>query len=246
MSEEQEQYIVKTQEERIKDVATKGLHIVTVELMDKVDSFFETYDENMTKEEMKKRYGGMYGKIPNEPIKKSRLVKMFDEFIQTERRDFILKHNTISMDNIVDIGIDKFAMTLGWTKASDVGGWRKNVVRIGACPDCNDQFIPLMFQTNQGLCNNCRPNISVKAIRRFIEYVAATNERYIKAESDLLMDFYIMFYSDRDFRKLFTKGSESAVEMETREFVTPEWFKEAQEKQANRLQQNLIESVEEK
>lgn len=231
--------------DRYAEVAKKGLHIVDEHILTKMDDFYANYDDGMSKEEMKKRYAGMYGKLPDKPMSRSRLVRIFERFIQDERRDFIIKHNTISMDDIVTIGIDKFVQTLGWAKPADVKNWRSNVVRLGVCPECGDQFIPLMFQTNQGLCNHCRPNFSVKAIKRFIEYVITTNDRYQEAHHDALMDFYIMFYNDVNFRKLFIKESESAVEMETREFELPDWYEEARKKEEERLQRRLVEMTKE-
>lgn len=244
MSEEQAEYIVKTQEDRMKEVAAEGKHIVDANNMVDMDTFFKNYNEDMTEEEMKVRYAGMYGKIGDKAIPKQRLKRIWEEFLHTERRDFIIKHNTISVDDIIRIGIDKFVQTLGWKVRSDVSSWRRNVVRVGICPECDDQFIPLMFQTNQGLCNHCRPNFSIKAIKRFIEYVVTVNDRYQHAHHDALMDFYIMFHNDANFRKLFIKDSESANEMETREFEVPDWFKEVQEKEEARLQQRLVDMVE--
>lgn len=223
----------------------RGLHIVTPEITKKAENFFFYYTDEMTHEQMKERYGGMYGKMPEKPLSRSIVKGIWKRFLEEERRDFIIKHNTISMDDIVRIGIDKFFMTLGWNTPAQVHSWRNNVVRIGICPDCDDQFIPLMFQTNQGLCNNCRPKYSTKAIRRFIEYTITTNDRYEEAHRDALMDFYIMFYSDADLRKLFVKDTPSAKEMEEREFEVPEWYKEEQAKEEARLQQRLTEMVKE-
>jgi hypothetical protein len=100
-----------------------------------------------------------------------------------------------------------------------------------------------MFQTNQGLCNNCRPKFSTKAIRRFVEYVIATNARYEQAHRDAIMDFYIMFYSDDAFRSLFRSGSDSAKEYEEREFEVPEWYKQEQAIEMERMNQRLLDLV---
>lgn len=207
--------------------------------------FLEGYNEEMTHEQMKERYAGMYGKLPEKALSKRQMAKIFNEFMQTERRDFLIKNEMVSVQDILDIGIDKFIMTLGWTKPSDVPSWRNNVVRIGICPECNEQFIPLIFQVNQGLCNNCRPDFSVPAIKRFIEHTAAMNERYQEASSDLLMDFYIMFYNDANFRALFRKGSEDAKTIENLEFEIPEWYKKDQERRMKIVEQRALESIEE-
>lgn len=224
-------------------VTEEGKHIVTEQDMATAKLFFEWYKEDMSPEEMKARYAGMYGKMRETPMPRRKLERIWDLFLQEERRDFIISHNTMSISEILRIGIDKFVMTLGWEKVSDVATWRNNVVRIGICPECKEQFIPLMFQTNQGLCNNCRPNFSVKAIRRFMEYVIAKNDRYENAHHDALMDFYIMFYNDELFRKLFVKGTDSANQFETQEYELPDWYLKVQEKEEARLNKQMQEMV---
>lgn len=228
---------------RKQEVEKLGKHMITTVHMEQIRQFFKDYNENMTEEQALARYAGILGKGRSKVLPRSRLYRIWNRFMEQERRDFIIAHNTMSMDMIMTIGIDKFVRTCGWESPIEVGSWRNNVVRVGVCPECNDQFIPLMFQTNQGLCNNCRPNFSIKAIRRFIEFVTSTNERYANASKDAMMDFYIMFYSDSSFRQLFREGSDSAKEYEEQAFVIPEWFEAEREIEMERLQQQLIEMV---
>lgn len=228
---------------RREEVQKQGKHKLHKDYMAMERAFFRNYNEDMTDEEMKLRYAGVYGTDRYEAIPKKQLERIWRKFIINERIDYITMNNTVSVDEIVSIGIDKFVKTNGWRRAGDVANWRANTVRVGKCPECNDQFIPMMMQTNHGLCDHCRPAFSVTAIKAFVEHTISTNERYFRAHQDALMDFYIMFYNDRTFRTLFRKGSDSAKEFEEREFVLPEWFLEQQEQDMAVLQQNLLDMV---
>ncbi|PGQ88179.1 hypothetical protein [Priestia megaterium] len=183
-------------------------------------------DEAETDEEMeealkactthfKTRYAGVIAKDQGERLSPSKIKRIWENFMRYEFRSFLDSHINLPFESLLKIGIDKFIYTLGWRKPSDTASWHNNVVRIGTCCHCNDQFIPMMFQQNHGLCSNCRPLYSVTAIRNYILHVMHQSERYENATHDLLMDFYIMFYSDPKLRKLFLKGTETAKEFES-------------------------------
>lgn len=163
----------------------------------------------------KKRYAGVIAKDQGDRLSPSKLKNIWERFMRHEFRTFLDSHLNLKFEAILEIGIDKFIYTLGWKKASDTASWRNNKVRIGTCSHCNDQFIPMMFQQNHGLCSNCRPLYSVTAIRNYILHVMDQSDRYANATHDLLMDFYIMFYSDPQLRKLFLKGTDSAKKFES-------------------------------
>ena len=162
----------------------------------------------------KRRFSGVVAKDQGERLSPSKLRKIWDNFMKYEYRSFISAHINLDMETLMRIGIDKFIYTLGWRKPSDTATWRNNKVRLGTCCHCEDQFIPMMFQHNHGLCMNCRPEYSVTAIRNYILHIMNTSERYEQAHHDLLMDFYIMFYHDPKFRKLFLKGTDAADTLE--------------------------------
>lgn len=229
--------------DRRAEIQKQGKHKIEESTLRAEKEFFRNYNEEMTEEEAKDRYAGMYGTDRAYVIPKKQLKQIWKRFVMEERIDYITMNNTVSVDEIIAIGIDKFVRTNGWMRSGDVPRWRSNVARVGKCPECNDQFIPLLMQTNHGLCNHCRPNFSVKAIKRFVEHTISTNERYFRADKDALMDFYIMFYNDATFRKLFIKGSESAEFFETREYVIPDWFKEQQQKDMEVMQQQMLQSI---
>lgn len=224
------------------DIVDQNKHIVRIHHVQAVDTFLEGY-KHWSPEVLEHRYQGMLGTDGKEYLSHSTLVRIWKKFMVEERRDYILRHNTLSMDDLVRIGIDKFIMTNGWKKPSDVSSWRNNVVRIGVCPDCKDQFVPLMFQTNHGLCKTCRVQYNTKAIRKFITNVLATNDRYLNAMDDALMDFYIMFYSDDEFRHLFKKGDPFAEDFAERDIETPEWVKEEEERRMQIMQHKMLEMV---
>lgn len=182
------------------------------------------YDENISKDDYKKRYAGTYAKDSGKRLSKASLKRIWNKFVREERIDFFKAHNTFQIEDIVMIGIDKFINTMGWTKPQHVKSWHNNRIRVGICCHCRDQFIPMIFQANHGLCNNCRPLYSVPAMQNFVKRELANSERYYKARRDMLMDFYIMFYHDSDFRKLFLKDSEMAKELENLEVEMPEWL----------------------
>lgn len=229
--------------ERKQAILDQGKHSLSSDFFTKERAFFHKYDENMSPEVAAERYGGMYGTDKDEVLPKRKLEKIWRKFLLQERIDYIVKNNTVSIEDIVNIGIDKFIRTNGWEKAADVPTWRNNVVRVGICPECKDQFIPLIMQTNHGLCKNCRPNFSGKAIKRFVEHVISTSPRYFRAHQDALMDFYIMFYNDSIFRKMFIKDSPTAIEIEEREFELPEWLEEEQEKDLAVAQQRMLDMI---
>lgn len=225
------------------EIMKQGKHKIDPSLLKMEQEFFRNYNEDMTPEEAKDRYAGMYGSDKDKVIPKKHLKKIWSTFITDERIDYITSNNTVSVEEIVSIGIDKFVRTNGWSRSSDVRNWRSNSVRVGKCPECNDQFLPMIMQANHGLCSHCRPKFSVKAIQRFVEHLISTSPRYYLAHRDALMDFYIMFYSDNAFRKLFLKDSETAKEYETREYVVPEWFKEEQQREMDGMQQRLLDMI---
>lgn len=218
-------------------VKEAGKHIVEQKHLERIEQFFKEYKTDFTEEELHTRYAGMMGS-DRKQLSVSTLRKIWEEFVQKERYDYILANNTVTVDDIVNIGIDKFALTNGWTKPSDVKRWRNNKIRIGVCPNCKDQFVPLIFQVNYGLCSNCRPEFSFQATKKYIDFVGTTNERYKEASNELLMDFFIMFYTDDNFRDLFKKDSEFAKEFENKEFEVAEWL----QKEKKQATQRVIES----
>lgn len=190
-------------------------------------------DETETEEDMetalkevtfhfKQRYAGVVAKDQGERLSPSKIKRIWDNFMKYEYRSFLSSHINLKLSTILEIGIDKFIYTLGWRKPSDTATWRNNKVRLGTCCHCEDQFIPLMFQHNHGLCMNCRPNYSVTAIRNYILHTMNISKRYENSHQDLLMDFYIMFYHDSNLRKLFLKDTESANAMENMNTATGE------------------------
>jgi hypothetical protein len=173
----------------------------------------------------KDRYAGVLAKDMGDRLSISKITRIWEKFISDEYRGFMNAHLNLTMTQIMNIGIDKFIYVMGWRRPTDVVTWHNNKLRIGACCHCNDQFIPMMFQYNNGLCTNCRPLYSHSAIRNFVIRQLNVSERYEEASRDLLMDFYIMFYHDEKLRKLFLVGTESAKEMESFQDELPTWAK---------------------
>ena len=181
------------------------------------------YDPDMDHEEFKQRYAGLYQKDEGKRLSKSSMRRIWNKFVKEERIRFFEVHNTFNVQQVLAIGVDKFIYTMGWTKPSHVRRWRNNKLRVGICCHCNDQFIPLLFQANHGLCHNCRPLYSVKAIKNYVIRELESSDRYYEAHRDLLMDFYIMFYHDAQLRSLFLKTSDFAQSLEEEELEVPEW-----------------------
>jgi hypothetical protein len=204
------------------EIQQEALNLASIPEVD----FVLDYKEDITEEEFKERYAGMYQKDNGKRLSKRSLQKIWNKFIREERVDFFTSHNTFSLADVFQIGYDKFIYTLGWTKPSHVSRWRNNKVRIGPCCHCNDQFIPLIFQFNQGLCNNCKPKYSIKAIRNYMVTQLNGSKRYYKAKEDLLMDFYIVFYNDKKLRELFLVDSPFAKEYDAMDPEIPEWAKD--------------------
>lgn len=168
-------------------------------------------------------FAGVISKDEHTRLSVSQVKNIWERFMKGEYRSFLNAHLNLTLADIIKVGVDRFVYVMGWKRPSDVPSWHNNRVRVGVCCHCQDQFIPMMLQTNHGLCVNCRPKYSVTAIRKFAIHQLNTSERYYEATQDLLMDFYIIFYMDEKFRKLFLKGSESASQMEEFEEKTPEW-----------------------
>jgi hypothetical protein len=171
----------------------------------------------------KDRYAGVLAKDTGDRLSISKITRIWEKFISDEYRGFMNAHLNLTMTQIMNIGIDKFIYVMGWKRPTDVVTWHNNKLRIGVCCHCNDQFIPMMFQYNNGLCANCRPLYSHAAIRNFVIRQLNVSERYEEASRDLLMDFYIMFYHDEKLRKLFLVGTESAKEFESFQDELPTW-----------------------
>ena len=193
-----------------------------------LDEALKDYDPNISQEDFKKKYAGVYAKDEGKRLSKSSMRKIFRKFLKEERIDFF-KHHDFTLQDVVDIGIDKFVYTMGWTKPAKVRRWRNNKVRVGICLHCKDQFLPLIYQTNHGLCHNCRPLYSATAMRNFALAVLSKEKRYENAHRDFLMDFYIMFANDDKLRRSFLKGSDNAMWAENLEVETPEWITNEQE-----------------
>lgn len=136
---------------------------------------------------------------------KKDLSILWDEFIQKERLGFLNKNQIVSMDDILNIGPDKFFYTLGFKKRSDVKSWRKNTVRIGKCCHCNNNFVPMLLSKNLGMCKNCRPKFSFESVQGFISEVVMNSDAYVKSNTKGLMDFCILFYNDKNLRALFLR-----------------------------------------
>lgn len=168
-------------------------------------------------------FAGVISKDEHDRLSVSQIKNIWERFMKSEYRSFLDAHLNLTLEQIVKIGIDKFVYVMGWKRPSDVPSWHNNRVRVGACCHCDNQFIPMMLQHNHGLCVNCRPSYSIKAVRNFAIHQLNTSERYHEASHDLLMDFYIIFYMDKNFRKLFLKDSESARQMEEMNEEVPEW-----------------------
>ena len=164
----------------------------------------------------KQRFSGVLAKDTGVRLSPSKIKKMWEKFIQQEYRDFFASHTNLKMEDVLNIGVDKFVYVMGWMKPSDVASWRKNKVRVGYCCHCKDQFIPMMLQTNQGMCLQCRPLYSPEAMRIFVRDIMSHSARYHNNENDLMMDFHIMFYSDPEMRQLFLKDNPFSQELEAR------------------------------
>ena len=187
----------------------------------------EDYDpEKLDKEAFKIRYAGLYQVDNGKRLSKASLRGIWRRFLTYERNNFFAAHKNLTIYDIGRIGIDKFIYTMGWFKKTDVSRWRNNKIRVGICAHCQDQFIPMMLQHNFGLCTNCKPLYSVRAVRNFMVKQMNISERYQHAHRDLLMDFFIMFYNDPQMRLLFLKDSEFAKECEASDFKVPSWYEQ--------------------
>ena len=173
--------------------------------------------------DFKTRYAGYAAKDTGMRLSPSAIKNIWNSFMRSEYRDFLKAHVNLTMENILDVGIDKFIYTMGWSKPAEAKTWRNNVIRVGVCCHCQDQFIPMIIQNNQGLCVNCRPLYSVTAMRNYVLGILNESDRYYKAHRDALMDFYILFYNDQSFRNLFMKGSKFAATYENKTYKVPEW-----------------------
>lgn len=189
--------------------------------MTEVKTGLENYDVNLPEAEFKVRHAGLL-KDPGYRLTKKQITEIMKEFVANHAAKFFEKH-PFTMEDVVRIGTDRFVYLLGWRKPKHVESWKDNKVRVGVCCHCNEQFIAMMYQTNHGLCTNCRPSYSVKAIHKFLVHQLNVADRYQHAHRDLLMDFYIMFSNDKQFRQLFLTGSESAKQIELLNEEMPEW-----------------------
>ena len=172
----------------------------------------------------KERYAGVVAKDDFTRLSVSQIKSIWKEFMK-DYRDFFHAHTNMTMEDLLRVGVDKFIYVMGWQQPSDAKKWRNNKIRVGICCHCRDQFIPMIFQSNHGLCANCRGSYSTKAMRNFILQRLNVEKRYEEAHHDMLMDFYIMFYHDELFRRFFLAGTGSALYLESLEEVVPEWAK---------------------
>lgn len=190
---------------------------VTSEQMAEIDRQLAAYEPPVGREEWTKRHGGLYAKYSDKRLSRSGLSRLFRRFLRYELHPYCDTHD-ITLADILAVGIEQFVVANGWRKVSDVAAWRRNRVRLHVCPSCRDQFVPAMYQANHGLCVHCRKEFSDKAVRGFIlRQMAASGakgEERRTSEPSLLVDFYILFSRNQEFRDLFRKGDPFALDCE--------------------------------
>ena len=191
-----------------------------------VEEAFVQYDPYLDKETFAQRHAGIMQVDHGERLSLKSIKKIWKTFLEDEADAFFAAHVPLTLDDVLRVGADKLVYILGWTKPKHVSRWVQNKVRVGLCCHCDDQFIALMFQHNHGLCGHCKPLYSMKGMRNFIVHQLDQAERYQHAHRDLLLDFYIMFYKDKKFRKLFLKGTATADELEMMEVEVPTWVQQ--------------------
>lgn len=202
-----------TKEEQDKIVFERSLKRGTyAHLTEEINRQYATYKQDLSKEEWRARHRGVYVKFPKEQMKKGAVRRVFEAFLKNERVDYFKSHD-FSVEDIVNIGIDKFVVANGWLQPRDASAWRNNKVRIGPCPHCKDQFVTKIYEANHGLCLNCVPLFSNKAIQGFMTKEAHST-RYHDDHAGLAIDFYMIFSNEDSFRNLFLKDTESAAEYE--------------------------------
>lgn len=183
-----------------------------------------SYHVDMDSEAFRKRYAGLPPGVTPKRLSRAAMRRIWRVFMAKHSYDFFEAHVNMQAYDVARIGIDKFIYMMAWEKVSDVPRWRNNKVRVGICCHCQDQFVLMMLQHNHGLCKNCKPLYSSKAIRGFLVNQLWSSERYEHAHRDLFMDFFVLFYHDPKLRELFHTGSESALDYEAETRELPDWF----------------------
>lgn len=189
---------------------------ITPEQLEAIEKQLQEYSAPVDKESWYARHGGVYSKYSHKRLSKSALSRIFKRFMLHARHDY-LKHQDLTMDDIIRIGVEQFVVANGWLKPKQVDGWVQNRVRIATCAGCDAHFVPALIQVNQGLCRHCRKKYSFPAIRQFmVEQTASNEEAENTKDPSMLVNFHIMFKNDAVFRSLFLKEDEFAIELEAR------------------------------
>lgn len=193
----------------------------------------------------KGRIRNVYG-TTGKTMNAKRLKKTWEAFKETELDEFINLNDLITVQDIFDVGIDKFIYSLGVDSPKNVRSWRTHVVRLGVCPECKNEFVPMMIQTNGGVCIKCATKFSFDALRQFIKnetQVRLKKEDYsVEKDSpeNVLMQVMIMFQKSPLFRSMFKKDTPFV------EDLLKEQATEEKEKKEKAKQQQLEKGKEEK
>lgn len=197
---------------------------VTSEQMKEIERQLDSYVPPKDRTEWNERHAGLYSSYSEKRLSKSSLARLFNRFLRYERRAYCAAHD-ITLEDILNVGIERFIVANGWRKVSQVATWRRNAVRLHVCPGCDGQFVPAMYQTNHGLCSHCRKEFSDKAIRGYVQQTIDEMRKELAeqkegaepsqtSEPSFLVNFYVLFEKDAIFRNLFKKDDPFAKSCE--------------------------------
>ena len=163
----------------------------------KVKDFIESGEPTFSEEleEQKKRIGNVDSEKEESPEKIWEAFENQDEEVLKEFKKF----HGYGVEEIKDIGWEKFIKAMGWKNSSQIESWRFDRLHNVICPNCRDDFGILEIQAS--LCDNCKDSFYYELVEDF-DTVFKTQE----ADAELLSGTaYFVLYED--FRNLFKKKS---------------------------------------
>lgn len=186
------------------------LYIIDDKLQVKIDKFFEDYQaERWYLDEG--RLNNLYG-TDKYQLKPRKLRKTFNAFLESgELAEYLSATGNFTLEEAVDVGIDKFLASVGIKKHTKVDSWRTHNVKLDICPDCRNEFAPVMIRTNGGLCKKCVKKYSFEGLSAFVEeqMTIPRDEASLFVEPEnIFLNVMILFYKDNKFRSMFLKDTE--------------------------------------
>lgn len=150
---------------------------------------------------------------------------IWNSFIMNASEDFE-QYMGYGVDEIVEIGENKFIDAYDWCDATDVMSYKTDIIHIIPCVHCRDEFSDV--EQNYGLCEKCQP---LYDLTYFEQVVDATSRDVAKEFLALNPEAKVVpatkteglaqFLYNKEFREMFLNDVLDKRDLERREIDGP-------------------------